>query len=204
MSGKIYLVRHGETYWNKLGIMHGQFDIPLNDTGRLQAKNVAKELLDTKIDICYSSPLQRSLFTAKEIMKFHRGIPIITDNRLMEINKGELEGAHRDSEELLKDEPLDILQQYKIESKAHFFKRVNDFYNEILVENKNKNILIVSHSGTTKMSLFYFNPPDNDIVDEWYNVHIKNCCVYTVDNKIPTIKPKLREYNVDKELYPLI
>lgn len=204
MSGKIYLVRHGETYWNSLGIMHGQIDIPLNETGKQQAKNLAKNMLDIPIDICYCSPLQRAIFTAKEILKFHKNIPLIHDDRLMEIYKGELEGTSNNSEEMLKTEPLELLMKYNIESKAHYFKRVKAFYDEILPLNVNKNVLVVSHSGTVKMSKFYFDPPERTIVDEWYNVHIKNCELIIVDNKLPDRSPKLVEYDVDKEMYPLI
>lgn len=204
MSGKIYLVRHGETYWNNLGIMHGQTDIPLNETGKEQAKNLAKNMLDIQLDICYCSPLQRAIFTAVEILKFHKNTPLIYDNRLMEIYKGKLEGTSNNSEELLKNEPLELLIKYNIESKSHYFKRIKNFFDEILPQNKDKNILIVSHSGTVKMSKFYFEPPEKNIVEEWYNVHIKNCELIVIDNKMPTKLPKLVEYNVDKERYPLI
>lgn len=204
MSGKIYLVRHGETYWNSLGIMHGQIDIPLNEIGKQQAKNLAKNMLDISIDICYCSPLQRAVFTAKEILKFHDNVQLIYDDRLKEIYKGKLEGTHNNSEQLLKNEPLKLLMKYNIESKAHYFKRIKNFYDEILPLNVNKNILIVSHSGTVKMSKFYFDPPDNNIIDEWYNIHIKNCELIILENKLPTKLPKLVEYDVDKEAYPLI
>ena len=204
MSGKIYLIRHGETYWNNLGIMHGQFDIPLNNTGKTQARNVALTLINEHFDVCYCSPLQRAVFTAKEILNFHRDTPIYYDDRLMELYKGKLEGTHRDSEKLLITESLDLLIEYDVESKAHYFNRVKSFYDEILPQYKDKNILVVSHSGTVKMSMFYFNPPDNDIVTEWYNIHIPNCSVTTCENKIPDKLPKLITYNVDKEVYPYI
>ena len=38
----VYFVRHGETEWNRLGIIQGWTDIPLNDTGHEQAKSVAR------------------------------------------------------------------------------------------------------------------------------------------------------------------
>ena len=45
MNNDYTLVRHGQTYWNKNGIMHGQFDIPLNYTGIKQAKKIAIDLV---------------------------------------------------------------------------------------------------------------------------------------------------------------
>lgn len=202
--GNIYLIRHGETYWNKLGIMHGQMDIPLNETGKNQAMSIALQLKDINFDVCFCSPLQRAMYTAKEILKFHTNVPIFHDDRLMEIYKGLFEGTHNDSELIMKNENFELLSTYNIESKAHFFKRVKEFYDEILPLYKDKDILVVSHSGTVKMSMFYFNPPKNCIIDEWYNIHIKNCELYTVENKVPNGLPILKEYDVDKEKYPLI
>jgi broad specificity phosphatase PhoE len=41
----IYFVRHGETEWNRLGLIQGWTDIPLNDTGHMQAKYVGRAFL---------------------------------------------------------------------------------------------------------------------------------------------------------------
>ncbi len=38
----IYFVRHGETEWNRLGLIQGWADIPLNDTGHAQARSIAR------------------------------------------------------------------------------------------------------------------------------------------------------------------
>ena len=123
----------------------------------------------------------------------------------MELYKGDLEGTHNDSEAILKHENLELLTTHNIESKNHFFKRVKEFYDEILPRNKDKNILIVSHSGTVKMSSFYFDPPkDKNIVEAFYDLHIKNCCLITFENKIPENNPILVNYNIDEKRFPLI
>ena len=202
----IYLVRHGETYWNKLNIMHGQCDVPLNETGKKQAENLAVELRDIHFDLCISSPLQRARATAEEILKFHSTIPIYTDDRLMELYKGKLEGTYNNSEKLLHNERLEFLQKYDVESKAHFYKRVESFYSDILSKYKDKSILIVCHSGTVKMSNFCFKPdPVKNIVESYYDLHIKNCCCQLITaDKLPKEKPILIEYDVSKEEYPWI
>ncbi|GIW64747.1 MAG: hypothetical protein KatS3mg092_0680 [Patescibacteria group bacterium] len=43
----LYLVRHGETDWNVKGLVQGHSDIPLNDKGRWQAKELSKKLSHT-------------------------------------------------------------------------------------------------------------------------------------------------------------
>ena len=55
MNNEYIFVRHGQTYWNKNGIMHGQYDIPLNFTGIKQAKKISEELKSNHFDICFNS-----------------------------------------------------------------------------------------------------------------------------------------------------
>ena len=70
----IYFIRHGQTDDNLNQIYTGQKDVPLNQNGIEQAKSTAKELKDTKIDICFCSPLLRAKQTSEEIMKYHKNI----------------------------------------------------------------------------------------------------------------------------------
>ena len=143
MNNNYYFIRHGQTHWNKNGIMHGQYDIPLNNTGINQAKKISLNLKNEDFNICYSSPLSRARSTAIEILKYHRNTKIIYDDRLKELNKGLLEGKHLNSEKILKDEDYKILKKYAIESKLDFYKRVSEFIDEIESKFKNKKILIV-------------------------------------------------------------
>jgi broad specificity phosphatase PhoE len=67
----VYFVRHGETEWNRQGIIQGCTDIPLNDTGHAQAKTVAKALkthvADTAKCQLVMSPLTRTRQTMGHI-----------------------------------------------------------------------------------------------------------------------------------------
>ena len=58
---KLYIVRHGETDWNKERRIQGQADIPLNGFGRHLAEETGKGLSDIAFDICISSPLSRAV-----------------------------------------------------------------------------------------------------------------------------------------------
>lgn len=60
----LYLVRHGETDWNRHHRIQGSTDIPLNDTGRAQAERTARLLARRSWDGIYSSPLSRAFETA--------------------------------------------------------------------------------------------------------------------------------------------
>lgn len=175
-------VRHGQTYWNKNGIMHGQYDIPLNEIGISQAKKLSDRLKRDSFDVCYCSPLQRARTTALQILKNHKQTQIIYDNRLKELSKGLLEGKHLNSEKMLANEDPSILNKYQIESKREFFNRVASLINEIEQRHSGKRILVVAHSGTIKMCYFAFNYPTMPIHKAYYQLRIKNCEPYTLKN----------------------
>lgn len=88
---KIYLVRHGETDWNKARKVQGSADIPLNEYGVYLAEETAKGMKDIKIDIAYTSPLIRAKKTAEVILD-GRDIPIIDAEEIREMNFGSYEG----------------------------------------------------------------------------------------------------------------
>lgn len=93
----LLLIRHGQTEWNLEGKYTGQADIPLNETGRLQALQVALEVKQWSIDAIFSSDLMRALETATIVAsKCHCGTNVQTDPRLREINQGVWEGMHFD------------------------------------------------------------------------------------------------------------
>lgn len=63
----IILVRHGETDWNKELIFRGRIDVPLNETGLMQARRTAAALREVPLKAVYSSPLSRAYVTASAI-----------------------------------------------------------------------------------------------------------------------------------------
>jgi broad specificity phosphatase PhoE len=89
---KLILVRHGETHWNKDGLVQGgDSDIELNDTGLEQARKLAAFLKNEPIIAILSSPLRRAITTA-EIIASHHQLPVEIDQGLRELKVGDLEG----------------------------------------------------------------------------------------------------------------
>lgn len=88
---KLYIVRHGETDWNKKRRIQGQVDIPLNDFGRSLARKTAKGLSGIPFEVCYTSPLGRAKETARLILE-GRKTPILEDQRIIEMSFGDYEG----------------------------------------------------------------------------------------------------------------
>lgn len=87
----IYIFRHGQTDYNVARRVMGQLDIPLNETGRAQAIELADKISEEPIQAVYTSPLLRAKQTA-QILADKIGAPIILDERLMERNNGKLQG----------------------------------------------------------------------------------------------------------------
>ena len=88
----IFLVRHGETDWNKNHRFQGRMDIPLNKAGRAQAHALALALKGEPLTAIYSSPLKRAVETAQHIMAYHTTTPIIEEAGLIEMDLGEFDG----------------------------------------------------------------------------------------------------------------
>lgn len=88
---RIFLIRHGETEWNRLGRYQGSSDIPLSDTGREQACLLAAQLKDKHIDAVWSSPLKRAVDTARLVAAPH-GLAVEIHRDLREIEMGQWEG----------------------------------------------------------------------------------------------------------------
>ena len=89
---KFYLLRHGETEWNKLGKFQGLTDVSLNERGFAQARDSARAALGWGPSALYASSLTRTVQVAEEIRKV-TGIPVAADPGLRELSLGDLEGV---------------------------------------------------------------------------------------------------------------
>lgn len=88
----VFLVRHGETDWNRAPKrLQGKRDIPLNQNGLSQAKCLSEFFKEEDIAAVYSSPLQRAYQTAEIINRFHN-LSIIMEEQLVEMEFGIWEG----------------------------------------------------------------------------------------------------------------
>ncbi len=88
---RLYLVRHGETESNRKGLALGRADVPLNDTGREQAQRVANALAAEPLAAVYSSPLARTLDTARALAGRH-SLEVQIEPGLIEMDIGEADG----------------------------------------------------------------------------------------------------------------
>jgi len=92
----LFLVRHGETEWNRVGRWQGKTDIPLSDVGRQQARALAAELMGRGIADVHASDLRRAMETAQLIAAALGVAEPKVDARLRERGFGCFEGFTRE------------------------------------------------------------------------------------------------------------
>lgn len=88
---EIYFVRHGQTEWNAIARMQGQWNSDLSELGREHAKTNASLLEGKGIERLYVSPLDRTRQTA-EIINEVLQLPVEFDDRIMEWDCGDWSG----------------------------------------------------------------------------------------------------------------
>jgi len=91
----LYVVRHGETQFNVEKRYAGQTDVPLNERGIEQAKEIAKKLAEEHFDVIVVSPLQRARATAEQICEYHKDVPLVVMEEFQEVCAGVYEGLTR-------------------------------------------------------------------------------------------------------------
>ena len=144
--------RHGQTDWNTQGRYQGRTDVPLNEFGRQQARNLADTLADMTIHVVYSSTLERAYDTALEIAR-PRGLEVRRDARLDEIDQGQWEGMRHDEIMLRHPEKLAAWQDHPIdlrlpegETLEEVRVRVRDALDDMMLLHQGRTICVVAHS----------------------------------------------------------
>jgi len=177
----IYLVRHGQTDRNK-GIVYGDTNIELNETGLLQADLVGKRLKSRQIQKIYGSDSKRAVQTAKAIRDY-TGAALEIHSELREIDMGEWEGVHPDEVKITHT-------QYYKEWIKHLTDmpypggecgndvvcRIKGIIDEILSSSL-ENIVIVSHGGVIKILLSAFLQLP---LEKRFFINIENCSISSV------------------------
>jgi alpha-ribazole phosphatase/probable phosphoglycerate mutase len=90
---RLLFARHGETEWNNSFRYQGRSDIPLNETGREQARRLARRVAAWKPEVIVASPLDRALTTARLLQEAcGSDTTLLVRDGLAEIHFGEWEG----------------------------------------------------------------------------------------------------------------
>lgn len=159
--GRWFLVRHGETEWNRTGRILGHSDIPLNNHGQRQVRMLARRLAGENFSVAYSSDLLRATETAQVLIE-GRALAIETDSALREFSYGAWEGLTLVEVEIqhssIFSDQLDLGEQAfaapEGESTPHLLRRVRRFVARIMRhQSAADNVLIVTHAGPIRALL---------------------------------------------------
>ncbi|WP_374380444.1 histidine phosphatase family protein [Dongia sp.] len=136
-----FFLRHGETDWNRIGLVQGQVNMPLNGTGLAQALAARETLRDQNIGTICTSPLDRASLTA-DIIAAGLHVPVKEIDALRECRFGEREGHPKGAwyEAWRNGETPRGAERF-----SQFMERALDGINEAL---RNPGpVLIVAHGG---------------------------------------------------------
>ncbi len=156
---KAYLVRHGQTEWNKKLTFRGRIDIPLNERGRQEANAIAETLKDKNINAIYTSPLKRSIETAQPTASFFH-LEIVHAQGLIDISYGNWEGltfneikkSYRDQYIKWEKRP-ELIRFPNGETLDEARERSFSAFKDIVKGNPGKSILIIPHRVINKVLL---------------------------------------------------
>jgi alpha-ribazole phosphatase len=150
-------VRHGNTKLNSAGRYWGRTDVELSADGTRQAEQLRDRLAAQKIDIAYTSNLQRASATAKIIATNHQ-VDIVTCPELREINFGKIEGLTFKEVSQLYPEVAEAWSKWSLtlkypdgESIVELNNRVSKFLERLEKHTPEKTILIVAHSAPLRL-----------------------------------------------------
>lgn len=159
---ELFLIRHGQTMANKMGLKQGTIDDQrtyLTSTGKQQAAALAEKLNPGNNFLAmYVSPLHRVQQTA-QILNRQLNLPLITDNRLREISYGDWDGQEN---AVLKQKYPDLFyplvggvrpeyaETAHGESFQHVADRVDSFTKELVGKYPQSQIVVVTHGFTLR------------------------------------------------------
>ena len=158
---KLYVARHGETEWNAQGRICGRTDIPLTERGEAQAKALAEKMADKGIDLIIASPMIRARQTAAAVSQ-EIGIPVLTDDRLIEQDYGIYEGKDRLDAGFLANKRRFAYRYPGGESMMAVAHRVYGLLEELKTRCPGKTILLVCHGGVCRIICTYFEDLDTE------------------------------------------
>lgn len=145
---KLYLVRHGETAWNREKVFRGRADIPLSERGLRQAELTGKAFSRVAVEAIYTSPLQRSLLTAQAIAR-QTGAPLHLEPALTDIDFGLWTGVPQAQ---VNEKFPELYQQWKLtphlcqfpqgETLADVWKRTNHFARTVAPRHQDAAVIV--------------------------------------------------------------
>ncbi|MBK8169116.1 MAG: histidine phosphatase family protein [Sandaracinaceae bacterium] len=159
MSTRVYLIRHGATVLSAEDRFAGATNVELSEEGIAQVRALAARLSVEHVDAVYSSPLKRTLDTARIIAEPH-SVHVSSDDRLREISHGRWEGLTRAEVEARfegeyakwEEDPFTFAPESG-ESGVAAMARALPAIRDLVTRSQGKCIAIISHKATIRLIL---------------------------------------------------
>jgi broad specificity phosphatase PhoE len=147
----LYLLRHGETAWNREQRLQGIRNIPLNRQGILQSRRLAGLFRSSKVTRVITSPLARARCTTTILLR-ETNVPVLLEDRLREIDHGPWSGLLHAT--IAREFPDEFAawncapEKLRLAGSEHLhdvYARCSSLLSELLCSNGNGDVLLVTH-----------------------------------------------------------
>ncbi len=160
----LFIMTHAESAYNKDNVFTGRLDSKLTEEGQHQSDLVAEILKNEHIDIAYQTTLTRTQETLQRILKYHPETQVVTDDRFIERDYGELAGL---SKTQYKQDHPELFPTYHRsydvappggESVKQVEERVLPALEEVInrIKHDKVNVLMVVHANSIRPIRRYF------------------------------------------------
>jgi len=206
---KILVVRHGETDHNKNNILQGHLDVPLNETGVEQAKQLSTWLERRfKIDHLYSSPLSRALKTA-ELVAEKQKTPLTILDGLKEIDVGlwqgltneECKALHPDVCQKLREDGL-YTRRPGGESYWDLYQRTSAIMESVVSEHHQGVVCLVTHGGCVRTIIAHAMGASPEVFAFNSGLMVGNTSLSLIEYLHPIKRWQVRTVNATCHLVP--
>jgi len=191
MYGKLIIVRHSETSWNRKGIWTGINDIHLDEEGVEKARKLGALIQDLHIDEAIVSTLARTNETLAAITSLReQDIPKIISEATNERDYGEYGGKNKwEFKEKFGEETFHAIRRGWDEpvpggeTLKMTYERVIPYYKEVILPKliEGKNILLVSHGNTIRALVKYMEKISDENIFS-LEISFNEVLIYTVDS----------------------
>ena len=192
-SGKLVLVRHGESEWNLLGKWTGWTDVSLTEKGAADARTMGELLKDIHFDAIYTSKLKRSIETMENLLatQGQAGADYQAVEALNERDYGDYTGLNKwDVKAKVGEEKFDAIRRNfdepipNGETLHMVYDRVVPWYLKVVVPEllKGENVLLVAHGNSLRALIKYIESVSDEGVAHLEMV-FGTILEYTVDDQ---------------------
>lgn len=188
---KIFLIRHGQTDWNREGRFQGREDIPLNEQGVLQAIECGNAIKGEDVNIVITSPLIRARRTAEIIADEIDANQIIIEEGITERDFSKVSGMTPQEREVFyasgeedDKEPWELMCNRMMDSIRKYAKQYDG-----------QNLIMVSHGASINCVLAILSEGSTGTG----KIILKNVCINIINYEDDKIT--LGEYNMSPDEY---